>query len=398
MTRISQVRKSPVRDAEPRQDVAKAEPVVQQKNSGFAALWESASQQILTVTYWFDPSTQPGPYPVTVRFSGRRVDAQGRLQADDRFVQDETIEKVIPGSGPISLTARVSGIHPGKWVVTAQPYGTDSSTRKSRKQGNASPTVDTLQSSHHLWYKWAPIVGSTEPISTCPTPFARVPGILPGIWAAMVLFGIIVALTLQSLVIAREHLVLGPVRTLSLVSIAVGIIGAKTWFIVLYRSERRVEGWCIQGFVLGATLTAAILLVALRVPAGVFLDATAPGLLLAMAVGRVGCFFAGCCYGRPTASRWAMWSSDQRVGVRRIPTQLLELTLALVLGLVILAVVLSRGPANGAIIVAGLAAYTLVRQGILHLRAEPRKMKWSGPITAALSALILVAALFFLVR
>ncbi len=399
MTRISQVQRSSMRDAESRHDVVQLDTATQ-KNGGFTELLESVTQQILAVTYWFEPGTQVSPSPVTIRFSGHRVDVKGRLQAGDRFVQDETIEKVIPGSGPISVTARISGINSGEWMVTAQPQSQEatSSTRKSRKQKNATPIAQEMQSPHGLWHKWAPIAGSPDPVSTCLLPFARVPGILPGIWGVMVMIGIVVALTLQSLVIAQKHLTLHSVWTIGLVSIGVGIIGAKTWYIVSYRRERKINGWCIQGFILGATLTTAILLVVLKVPAGTFLDATAPGLLVAIAVGRVGCFFAGCCGGRPTASRWGVWSSDQRVGMRRIPTQLLELTLALSLGLITLVVVLRHGPANGAIFVAGLAAYTLVRQGILYLRSEPRKTKWGGPFTAALSGLILIAALIFLPR
>jgi len=113
----------------------------------------------------------------------------------------------------------------------------------------------------------------------------------------MVALGMAVALVLQSLVIAADHLALGPWWVVTLVSIAIGIVGAKVWFIVLYRREHRFNGWCIQGFITGATLAAAILLEVLKVPAGVFLDVTAPGLLVAMAVGRMGCFFAGCCGG-----------------------------------------------------------------------------------------------------
>src|SRR5438046_9251951 len=128
-------------------------------------------------------------------------------------------------------------------------------------------------------------------------------------------------------------------------------------------------GGGIQGLITGGTLAAAILLVVLDVPAGVFLDVTAPGLLFAMAVGRVGCFFAGCCGGPPTASRWGVWSSNQRVGARRIPTQLLESALALSLGLLALGAVLGHGPAGGAFFAAALAAYTLGRQGLLRLRA-----------------------------
>ena len=124
----------------------------------------------------------------------------------------------------------------------------------------------------------------------------------------------------------------------------------------------------------------------------------APGLLVAMAMGRVGCFFAGCCGGPPTASSWGVWSSDQRVGARRIPTQLLESVLALSLGLGVLGVVLGHGPTDGAFFVAAMAAYTLGRQGLLHLRAEPRKTRLGGLVTSALAALVFVAAVVLLAR
>jgi phosphatidylglycerol---prolipoprotein diacylglyceryl transferase len=112
----------------------------------------------------------------------------------------------------------------------------------------------------------------------------------------------------------------------------------------------------------------------------------------------VGCFFAGCCGGPPTASRWGVWSSDQRVGARRIPTQLLESVLAGILGLGVLVAVLGHGPTGGTFFVAALAAYTMGRQGLLRLRAEPRKTRLGGPVTATLAALVFVAAVVLLAR
>ncbi len=397
MTRRSPTHLRPAVDAAPRIDVVQPDtPAL--TGGGFTTLWESATQQILAVTYWFDPSLHPGLYPVTVRFSGRRVDVIGRLQSGDRFVQDETIEQVISGSGPISLTARVRGINPGEWAVTARMLGSASPTRGPREQGNATPAAGRSGPAAWFWSRWAPSAGSAELVRTCPTPFVRVPGILPGIWGAMVTLGMVVALALQALVISADHLAVGPWWTVSLVAIVVGIVGAKVWFIVHSRREHRLNGWCIQGFITGAILAAAILFVALEVPAGVFLDVTAPGLLVAMAVGRVGCFFAGCCGGPPTASRWGVWSSDQHVGARRLPTQLLESVLALSLGLGVLIAVLGHGPAGGAFFVAALAAYTLGRQGLLRLRAEPRKTRLGGLVTAALAALVLISAVVFLAR
>src|SRR6266700_1926193 len=397
MTRRSPAYMRPAVDAAPRIDVVQSDKEAL-TGGGFTALWESATQQILAVTYWFDPAPHPRPYPVTVRFSGRRVDVKGRVQAGDRFVQDETIEEVIPGSGPISLTARVHGINPGEWAVTAHMVGAAPAAHGPRSDTSAAPEAGPLHPAARFWRRWAPSAESAELVRTCPTPFARMPGILPGIWGAMVTLGIAVALALQFLVISRDHLVVGSWLTVSLISIAVGIVGDNVSFIVLSRREHRLNGWCIQGFITGAILAAAILLVALEVPAGVFLDVTAPGLLVAMAVGRVGCFFAGCCGGPPTAARWGVWSSDQRVGARRIPTQLLESVFALSLGLGVLVADLGHGPAGGAFFVAALAAYTLGRQGLLRLRAEPRKSRLGGLVTAALASIVLVAAIVLLAR
>ena len=394
MTHKAPAHRRPVRDAKLRSaDVQTNIPA--QTSGGFTALLESVAQEILAVTYWFDPAPQGEPYSVTVRFSGRRVDVKGRMQAGDRFTLDETIEQVIPGSGPISLTARVRGITPGEWVVTAQVLR---SAPGPREQKNATLAAGSLPLPARWWHRWAPPVGPDEHMSTCLTPLAHVPGILPGIWGAMVTLGMIIALVLQAIVIASDHLALGSWWLVTLVAIAVGIAGAKTWYIVLHWRAHLRNGWCIQGFIASAPPVAVLMLAALHIPIGVFLDVTAPGLLVAMAIGRMGCFFAGCCGGPPTASRWGVWSSDQRVGARRIPSQLLETALALSLGLGALVAVLIHGPAGGAFFVGGLAAYTLVRQGLLRLRAEQRKTRLGGLVTAVLAALVLIAAIVWLAR
>jgi Prolipoprotein diacylglyceryltransferase len=405
MTQKSATRKRPAR-RRPAGNVASQMAIAQPaqpnqealSDGGFTALLEKATREILAVTYWFEPAPQPRPYPVTIRFSGHRSDVQGRPLPGDRFVQDETIENVVPGSGPIALTTRVHDINPGEWVVTASMLGPTLPVREQRKQESTPFAAEHSEPIARFWHKWAPSVGTTEQVRTCLLPFAHVPGIIPGIWGIMVSIGIIVALAFQFLIISAHHLTIGPWWTVSLIAILAGIIGAKGWYIVVYRHEHLINGWCIQGFIAAATAMLAILIAVFHMPAGVFLDVTAPGLLLAMAIGRVGCFFAGCCGGRPTASRFGVWSSDQHVGARRIPTQLLELLLAFSLGLGTLVGVLTYGPANGAFFVGGLAAYTLVRQGILFLRAEPRKTKRGLPITTALATLVLTTAIFWLAR
>lgn len=169
----------------------------------------------------------------------------------------------------------------------------------------------------------------------------------------------------------------GPAIPVVIAALLTGAVGAKAWFVFLHRRQPSEDGWfigwCIQGFVAGVLLAVGIAALLGAIPAGVFLDAAAPGVLLGIAAGRIGCFLAGCCVGRPTQSRWGVWSSDRRLGMRRIPTQLIEAALAAGLGVAALVFVVRIGTAHGGVFAASLAAYTLLRQRILGLRVEPRR-------------------------
>ena len=375
----------------------------------FGALVETASQEVLAVTYWFEPAPAPAPYPVTIRFVGRRADVEGTPEASDRFVRDETIAAVVPGSGPIAVTTRVFGVTPGRWRVTAQPQGSAQRVQGHRQRtAIVAPACSEVSDGAtyswlpRLWRRWAPSTGpsleSAEPVETRLLPFIRIPGTLPMAWATLVGLGMALALATQALLLAHSQHNTGQTFIASLIALMVGAVGAKVWYSAKHWRVRRMDGWCIQGFIVGASLAVLLLLALMRQPIGIVLDATAPGLLFGLAVGRLGCFLAGCCGGPPTASRWGVWSSDQRIGARRIPAQLMESALALGVGILALLVVLLHGPSNGTIFVGALASYTLGRQGVMRLRAEPSKTQWGFPATAAVTAVTLAAAIIFHVR
>jgi phosphatidylglycerol:prolipoprotein diacylglycerol transferase len=178
----------------------------------------------------------------------------------------------------------------------------------------------------------------------------------------------------------------------SVAAVAAGVIGGKAWYATVH-GGRKWDGWCIQGFVAGAAVVVAAAAIAGRgLAAGAFLAAATPALLIGMGIGRHGCFWAGCCTGRPTASRWGIWSSDRRLGCRRMPVQLLEAWTALAVGAgSLIAVLLAGLPRSGPVAVAGLAAYTLIRQLILGLRDEPRQWRYGRPVTAGVAAIALIA-------
>ena len=118
-------------------------------------------------------------------------------------------------------------------------------------------------------------------------------------------------------------------------------------------------------------------LLTLNLPIGLFLDAAAPAIFLAVAIGRFGCFLTGCCAGRCTTSRWGVWSSDRRIGANRIPAQLLESATGLSIGLAAAFLVLEDvAGGSGLIFVASIVVYVIARQFLLRVRAERREFSW----------------------
>ena len=99
----------------------------------------------------------------------------------------------------------------------------------------------------------------------------------------------------------------------------------------------------------------------------------APAFFVGVGIGRLGCFFTGCCAGRCTTSRWGIWSSDRRVGAKRIPTQLMESGLGIGLAIIFGALDVSGIlPVDGIVFAVGIGSYLAGRQLLLRLRSDAR--------------------------
>lgn len=334
--------------------------------------------QSLAATYWLRVPDDIGPSRVDIRFTGRRADVTGSRAEGDEFVSTVVIPQVLPGSSPTAVTQRVEAVHAGRWSVSAEAV--------------ARPTEAGDGGS--LWLlPPARGVGSTV---YAPIARMRAPGVVLGSWPALVLAGYTLALIVQSLLARAHALPPGRVLALSLLAGALGSLGAKLYYRATHRGERRVGGLAglsVQGFV----VTAIAVLTAggwrWGLPVGHVLDATIPALLAGQAVGRLGCLLAGCCHGRPTTSRWGLWSSDRRIGTRRVPVQLLESAIAAALALAT-GVVAWRAPGllPGGVFLGGLAAYVVARQLLFPLRELPRATRHGRTVVLALASATLVAS------
>ncbi|MFQ5816904.1 MAG: prolipoprotein diacylglyceryl transferase [Terriglobia bacterium] len=133
-------------------------------------------------------------------------------------------------------------------------------------------------------------------------------------------------------------------------------------------------------------------------------DIFAPGVAIGTAFGRIGCFSAGCCWGKPTELPWAVTFTDpyaaQIVDVPLYtplhPSQLYE-SAALVGIFAALLGLWHRRRFDGQIFVAFLLLYAAARFGLEFFRGDPRGPMVLGGWLTTPQAMSLVMVAFALV-
>jgi phosphatidylglycerol:prolipoprotein diacylglycerol transferase len=314
--------------------------------------------QALGLTYRFSPPAEGAPERVEIRFTGQRIGVSGPLGPRDAFDLVQVLPQVLAGTGPIALTVRVLDVERGRWHASAQ-----------------GRVVTTASRQPVSWY--LPHANASGSTGFTPVVQVSAPRVTLGAWPVLVILGLAAGLLAQHVLARRLHLPAAETTAISLGASLVGVLGGKLYFLALHRDQQLpglpMVGMAVQGFVVSATASAVAAAAVLALPRGAYLDVLTAGLLVGLTIGRLGCFFGGCCAGRPTASRLGCWSSDRSLGVRRVPTQLFESSLAGGLAvLVFVALWTGLARPHGVVFVGGLAAYTLGRQLLFPLRDQPR--------------------------
>jgi len=102
---------------------------------------------------------------------------------------------------------------------------------------------------------------------------------------------------------ARAALLLGVLPLLA-------VLGAKLFYVIenglSVTAPWHHSGYRMPGGLLAFALGFVTLCRGLRIPVLGALDAIAPGVALVIAVGRIGCFLKGCCFGTVTELPWAV--------------------------------------------------------------------------------------------
>jgi phosphatidylglycerol:prolipoprotein diacylglycerol transferase len=217
----------------------------------------------------------------------------------------------------------------------------------------------------------------------------------------------------RTLGVAEEQLF-----NLSFYTLLAGILGAKLSLVIVdwesYLHEPRLLLGTIRsaGVVIGGIVAGALAFVYYAhrhdLPLHRLGDAIAAPLVLAQAVGRLGCFCAGCCWGKPAAegSKFAVVFTDPHAAMQTgvplniplVPTQLMHLSANLALAILLSWLWRRRIEPAGTVFWAYVLLYSLSRGIIEFWRGDAQRgLYFDGAVSTsqllALGGLLLGAVM-----
>ena len=228
-------------------------------------------------------------------------------------------------------------------------------------------------------------------------------------YGLMVALGFLAAITVA---VRRSRAVgIDPARiqNVGLAALLAGILGARLTYVLLnwelFRSNPieilRLDhgGLVFYGGLAAGVIAGTAALRAKGMPVLRGVDLLIPPLVLAHAVGRIGCFLNGCCYGKPSSVPWAVAFPFD--GVPRHPTQLYEAAFLILLfvwlGRQVSSVKCQEGP--GRVLLLYGVAYGIWRFLIEFLRGDNPAVAFGLTVFQLASiGIVLICGTLFLLK
>ena len=164
-------------------------------------------------------------------------------------------------------------------------------------------------------------------------------------YGALLAAAFLVGIYLSMRVAEREGVNPDIVADAGILIILSSIVGARLFYIVFYdlrytlqhpRELLRLQqtGLVFYGGLIFATLAGIAFFRWKKISIPLMLDIIAPSVALGQAIGRIGCFMSGCCYGKKTLVAWAV--KFPNIDNLRHPVQLYESLAAFAIFLVLI--------------------------------------------------------------
>ncbi|MHB8527468.1 MAG: prolipoprotein diacylglyceryl transferase [Candidatus Acidiferrales bacterium] len=224
-------------------------------------------------------------------------------------------------------------------------------------------------------------------LGTIPTPWGGIPVYTYGVLVAT---GVLLGLWYARHYAPQAGIDPERVWNLGIYMVLIGLVTAKVWLLIVeggYYSHHPSEiftlatlqsGGTFYGGLIGAFVVAALYTHFQRIPFLPLADCYSAGLPLGHAIGRLGCFAAGCCYGKPTWLPWGVVFTNPRaaelvgtpLNIPLHPTQLYE-SAAEFMNFLILVFLAKKQRFAGELLATYMVLYGIERGLIEFVRGDP---------------------------
>ena len=187
-----------------------------------------------------------------------------------------------------------------------------------------------------------------------------------------------------------------------------GWMGGKLLFIIVefkefFKSPLAVlgsEGFVVYGGIISGLITILVYCRMKKIDTFRYIDVIVAGVAINQGFGRIGCFLAGCCYGRPTTSRIGVVFPEgcmAPAGVKLIPTQLISAAADFLMFIILFAILNSKKYKKGVPVGVYLTGYAIGRSIIECFRSDARGAVGSLSTSQFISIFVGLAGIIYLI-
>jgi len=230
-------------------------------------------------------------------------------------------------------------------------------------------------------------------------------------YGLMIAIGFIVGLVIAIKIGRRHGIDPQQIMDLSFLLIISGIIGSRIVYILMNISDYAANpldifklwqgGLVFSGGLLAALIACFFYIRRHKLDILLTGDIFAPSVAIGQAIGRIGCFMAGCCYGKTTSVHWGVIFTDSKsiapLNIPLHPTQLYDSFSNFII-FIILIILGARKKFTGQVIIWFLIMHSTARLFIERFRGDDRGIVpgtgWT--MTQFIAILILISSIYAL--
>lgn len=221
----------------------------------------------------------------------------------------------------------------------------------------------------------------------------------------MIALGILACILLASCRAKKYGLNPDAVLDIAIWGVLIGFVGAKLLYVIVEfptflkdpMSVLGSEGFVVYGGIAAGVAAGIVYCKIKKYSFWEYFDLAAPSIAVAQGFGRIGCFLAGCCYGRETDCFLGVTFPEEALapaGIKLLPTQLISSAGDfLIMG--ILLIYHKKAKHTGDVAAMYMLLYSIGRFMIEFLRNDERGALGVLSTSQAISIVIFVLALIF---